>query len=74
LPPGIQQPARQIAASSRTYPAARSTGISKTTLTLRPVANIRTRSLRSLPVSETSVQCEKAFERIPGKRSHPREN
>jgi hypothetical protein len=30
LPPGIRQPARQIAASNRTHPAAHSTGISKT--------------------------------------------
>jgi hypothetical protein len=29
LLPGIQQPARQIAASNRTYPATHSTGISK---------------------------------------------
>jgi hypothetical protein len=60
LPPGIRQPARQIAASSRTYPAAHSTGISKTTLTARTVANIRIRPLRSLPISEMPVQCAMA--------------
>jgi hypothetical protein len=60
LLPDIQQPARQTAASSRTYPAAHSTGISKTKLSARTVANIRIRPLRSLPVSEMPVQCAMA--------------
>jgi hypothetical protein len=50
---GIQQPARQIAASNRTYPAAHSTGISKIPRLHKDVPPLR---FQKCPFSAKGIQ------------------